>query len=102
MIIKSHRNGESFNIDAYTFICTCRSVPEQYDVYADGVLIFYVRLRYGRLTANRYIDGEIDFDNPFYAYADFEPLPNFKGDFEDNEREPFLRLIIKSWEESTS
>lgn len=43
---------EARSVGNYIFVLTCSSCPEQYDVFdVQGVLVGYVRLRYGSLSA---------------------------------------------------
>lgn len=89
------QRGESFDIPPYTFIMTCWSCPEQYDVYADGVRVIYVRLRHGRLTAERVLepDNPLDYGELIYSH-EWVGDPH-KGDFDsDAERMEHLQLIL--------
>ena len=53
----------------FTWVCTCTACPEQYDVYLnEGPAVAYVRLRYGRLSANPYVDGDIDWHTELYSH----------------------------------
>jgi len=57
---------------------TCSACPEQYDVYKDGQLVGYVRLRWGGLSCEYpYIFGERIYE---YAFDD-----GYKGCFDDHD-----------------
>ena len=38
-------------IKGFAFVRTCEACPEQYDVFHQGKIVCYVRLRWGNLTA---------------------------------------------------
>ena len=70
------------------FIKTCNACPEQYDVVdEENKCIAYVRLRWGRLTAETEVIGELIY------WHDFKE--GFKGEFTILEREKYLKIIEK-------
>ena len=65
------------------WICTCPACPEQYDVFDGDKPVAYVRLRYGGLSVNPYIDGDrIDWNTELYRHQ-FDD--GWKGCFDDDE-----------------
>jgi hypothetical protein len=60
---------------------TCDAYPEQYDAYKDGKYVGYFRLRHGIFTVE-------DADLTCYI---FSGVPNGDGQFEDDERDQWLR-----------
>jgi hypothetical protein len=60
---------------------TCSSCPEQYDVFKDGEMVAYLRLRHGHFSASCPDCG----GSVVYTAA-----PDGDGSFDDDEREFFL------------
>lgn len=72
-------------INGYRLIKTCGACPEQYDVYKDGSMVGYLRLRHGYFyAAYPNVGGEI-------VYA---ANPRGDGIFESEEREAYLIAAI--------
>jgi hypothetical protein len=44
------KQGEVFEIGEFKFEVTCIACPEQYDIFKDGNLVGYARLRHGRFS----------------------------------------------------
>lgn len=65
----------------FKWVCTCPACPEQYDVCIGDKPVAYVRLRYGGLSVNPYVDGDIDWRTELYSHQ-FED--GWKGDFDDD------------------
>ena len=68
---------------------TCMACPEQYDVYFEGKLVGYLRLRHGHFRAE-YFDGN---DYTDIVYSDY---PRGDGIFYDNERDFYLKNACKA------
>lgn len=66
----------------FKWVCTCPACPEQYDVCVEDQPVAYVRLRWGKLTVNPYVDGDIDWNTELYRHQ-FEN--GLKGCFDDEE-----------------
>ncbi len=77
----------------FYFLQTCCASPEQYDVYREsGSLCGYIRLRWGELYAEYpCLNGEVIYHHVFQD--------NFKGCFEDEERDEYLQLIANKYAE---
>lgn len=54
--------------------CTCKSFPEQYDIYTDsGFCVAYFRVRHGLLYVHPYVFGKIDWETElFFKEYEFE------------------------------
>lgn len=65
-----------------SLVQTCVACPEQYDVYRDGAVVGYLRLRHGHFTARLF--GP---DGPMV----YEATPRGDGAFDDDERDEYLR-----------
>ena len=78
----------------FKWICTCPACPEQYDVVCVGYkTVAYVRLRYGELSVNPYVDGDIDWNTELYCYQ-FDD--SWKGCFDNKEeRSKYKKEIEK-------
>jgi len=88
----------------FKWICTCPACPEQYDVYVGGKPAAYVRLRYGELSVNPYVDGDIDWNTELYSHQ-FED--GWKGCFDDEEetskyQKEIEEVILKYINEDTA
>lgn len=79
----------------FTWIRTCLACPEQYDVYLnEGPAVAYVRLRYGYLSVNPCVNGQIDWDTEIYSHQ-FED--EWSGCFDDDdERSKYQKEIEKA------
>lgn len=66
------------HIKGFDFVRTCTSHPEQYDVYRNGRLVGYVRLRYSLLTA----------DVPYCGLPEYRQV--FKQQFDDFDKGAFV------------
>lgn len=74
-------------ISGLSFYKTCSVCPEQYDVYKDGCIVGYVRLRWGELTCE-YPDV---FGDLIYSASIGD---SFSGTFEsEDQRQTHLRNI---------
>lgn len=73
-------------IDGYGLERTCFACPEQYDVWKDGRVVGYMRLRHGWFYT-AFDAGE----EPIY-----EAEPESDGMFEAGERDGFLRAGIEA------
>ena len=83
------------NLINFTWVCTCEACPEQYDVYLnEGPAVAYVRLRWGELSVNPYVNGQIDWNNEIY-YHEFDD--GWMGCFYDEEgRNKYQKEIEKA------
>lgn len=71
-----------------TLELTCRSHPEQYDVFGDGdERIGYLRLRHGEFT--------VSTDGPFDGVLYRGTYGGNAGEFEDDDRERWLTAAVK-------
>ena len=70
-----------------SLVQTCGACPEQYDVYRDGEVVGYLRLRHGHFTAQLF-----DPNGPLV----YESTPRGDGIFEDDERDEYLRLAVNA------
>lgn len=78
----------------FTWNLTCSACPEQYDIYLnEGPAVAYVRLRWGCLSVNPYIDGQIDWNTEIYSHQ-FEDTR--KGCFDGTEKEKYQKEIEKA------
>lgn len=99
----SHDCLDDVGIEPFTFVCTCCSCPEQYDMFCDGVLVGYVRLRNYTLTAYQVTDGkelsQIDWETgPFYHFKFSEWRLNVSANFnDDGQKQYYLKRIIEAW-----
>ena len=75
------------NINGYELVQTCGACPEQYDVFKDGALVGYLRLRHGYFTA-QYPDVR--------GTIIYEAQPKGDGIFEPDERELYLKAAINA------
>ncbi len=75
------------NILGYKLIRTCYACPEQYDIFKDGEMVGYFRLRHGYF----YVETPCCGDKLVY-----ESHPEGDGIFEDHEREKYLTLGIQA------
>lgn len=88
------------HLGPFTFVLTCPACPEQYDMYADGVVVGYVRLRSGALRAHTQTDttdlDSIDWASPFYVDDHWaRDGDRLTGCFDDDEqRLAALRAIV--------
>lgn len=65
------------NLLGYDLVLTCRSCPEQYDVFLNGRPVGYMRLRWGNFTVTcPDVDGTEVYDRCTHG----------NGSFEDDER----------------
>lgn len=73
--------------DKLKVVLTCGACPEQYDVFLGDLQIGYLRLRHGHFRAD-YPDvgGE----------TVYEASPRGDGEFEDDERDYYLRHALKA------
>jgi hypothetical protein len=79
---------EGTEIDGYTLARTCYACPEQYDVFKDGELVGYLRLRHGYFyAAVPDAGGEV-------IYETAEPMGD--GLFEPEERDRFLAEAVQA------
>ena len=76
-------------INGYELQETCGACPEQYDVYKDGEICGYLRLRHGHFSVD-YPDcgGE----------TIYTASPNGDGIFDEDEREFYLMEAVKAIE----
>lgn len=72
-------NGKTYTLDE-----TCGACPEQYDVYLNGKIVGYFRLRHGSFTVEVCTTGIWEWGNVYEAH------PKGDGIFEDDERDYFL------------
>lgn len=77
-------------IDGYTLVRTCFACPQQYDVYKDGKMAAYLRLRHGYFYASVPDVGGMVVYNA-----------NTKGDgiFDEDEEDYHLQNAIKAVDE---
>ena len=73
------------NINGYELVLTCSACPEQYEVFKEDKQVAYLRLRHGSF----YASCPDCCDNIVY-----EAEPNGDGEFDDDEREKYLREAI--------
>jgi hypothetical protein len=75
---------------ALLFERTCDACPEQYDVFLDGKMVGYVRLRWSCLTAESpYVFGDTVYEHEFGE--------GLQGCFDsDEQRNYHLELIAKA------
>jgi len=81
--------GPSLTYHGYNLYKTCIACPEQYDVFKDGKLVGYIRLRGGWLQAF--------CPDVFLERVYFHEFPNdeWKGCFEtDEEQDYYLEYVI--------
>ena len=71
-------------LDDYKLVQTCGACPEQYDMFYNGKLIGYLRLRNGNFTV-RYYGNDIEGELVYQATLDHD-----YGAFEYEEREEYL------------
>lgn len=88
----------------FEWVCTCPACPEQYDVCVEDQPVAYVRLRWGKLTVNPYVDDDIDWDTELYRHQ-FEN--GLKGCFDDEEetgkyQKEIEEVILKYINENTA
>lgn len=82
------------NLINFTWVCACEACPEQYDVYLnEGPAVAYVRLRWGYLSVNPYVNGSIDWDTEIYSHQ-FED--SWKGCFDWLEEKKYKKEIEKA------
>jgi len=75
------------NINGYELQLTCGSCPEQYDVFYNGDLLGYLRLRHGCFRVQYpYVGGEVIY----------EAWPKGNGLFESEEREYYLNEAVRA------
>lgn len=75
-------------------VCTCSACPEQYWAFTDdiegGERIGYIRLRWGHLTCEYLVSGELDKESVLVYEHTFEG-DGYKGEFDtEEERTHFL------------
>ena len=96
-ILSERESKEMLNINRYpttkigelVFVETCRSFPEQYEVFdSNSNQVGYVKLRFGYLRVD-YPDcgGEVIYDHEF--------SDSWKGSFTEEEREHYLKEIAE-------
>lgn len=76
------------NRDKYSVVMTCGACPEQYDVFLEGKMVGYIRMRHGTFTVDSTGDNTTHL---FSAY------PKGDGCFQnDEERQFYLDLAVKA------
>lgn len=68
-------------------VLTCGACPEQYDVFLGPLQIGYLRLRHGDFRADYPECG---------GETVYEASPRGDGEFEDDERDYYLRFALKA------
>ena len=74
-------------IKGYTLVETCGACPEQYDVFKDGKLVGYLRLRHGVFTVDYPDSGGTEI---------YRAAPRGDGAFEYEERDTYLTRAIQA------
>lgn len=76
----------STSIKDYELVCTCTAFPEQYNVFKEGRIVAYLRLRHNCFSVTvPDVDGKIIYS----------ANPHGGGSFEDLERPHFLKIAIE-------
>lgn len=80
------------SILGYKLICTCESSPEQYEVFDSmGKRVAYLRLRFGRFTAE-----SPDAGGDMFYFHGFNG-DDYKGEFDnEDERRLYLTYAIEA------
>ncbi len=72
----------------YILDLTCDACPEQYDVYLDGKIVGYLRLRWGEFRAD-FVDGDTN-------HTVYTAHPSGSGDFNPEERNYYLNKAVEA------
>jgi len=83
------QKSDKIDINGFRLNLTCHSMPEQYDVYKDGVQVAYFSLRWGHFVAEMPDAGDI---------LVYEANPKGHGEFFDDEREYYLTAATNAIE----